>query len=135
MDFMRNLSCVSPKRLVIPATIMLTVACASPVSVSCDDHAKVDAVYFESGMPTLDTVTARLVFEEYVEHVRASREPFPDGAENWLLERVSSSPWEEAPWKVSYFPEPGEPFTREVHIDRNGRVVRLVIAVHAPCGP
>jgi hypothetical protein len=111
----------------------MAVACSSSESFPCEDIAKVDTVYYESGVAVVDTAGARLVFEQYVAQVRASGEQFPDGAEDWLLDRVATSPWDEAPWVVFYFPQPGDPFASQVHVDRDGRVVRLVIAVHAPC--
>ncbi len=119
--------------LKVMATMLLTVACSPLESPPCDDHAYVDAVFYESGVAVVDTLDARLVFEEYVEHVRASGELFPDGAEDWGLDRVAPSPWEEAPWVVFYYPLPGNQFTSHVWVDRNGRVVKLVVAVHPPC--
>jgi hypothetical protein len=121
--------------LAVTAAILLTLTCSSSESFPCDDVAAVDTVFYESGVAVMDSVGARLVFEEYVAHVKASGELFPDGAEDWLLDRVSPSPWDVAPWIVFYFPQPGGPFNSEVYVDRDGRVVRLVIAVHAPCAP
>jgi hypothetical protein len=113
----------------------LAAACSSTEPSRCEDTAAVDAVLHESGRTVTDTTGARLVMEDYIAHVISSGEPFPDGADFWVLERVAQSPWDVAPWVAFYVPQPGDPFTSQVYVDRDGRVVRLTIAVHAPCGP
>ena len=114
---------------------VLAAACSSTEPSRWDDTARVDAVLYESGRTVTDIAGARLVMEDYVAHVISSGEPFPDGADFWALERVAQSPWDVAPWVAFYVPQPGGTFTSEVYVDRDGRVVRLSIAVHAPCGP
>ncbi len=135
MDPMNRPTHQRAQRLAVAATILLPVACSSFEDSRCDDVAEVDSVFYESGITVADSVGARFVFEEYVALVKASGHLFPDGAEDWLLDEVYPSQWDVAPWIVSFFPEPGDPFRSEVHVDRDGRLVRLVIAVHAPCAP
>lgn len=133
MNRMPHLSTPGGAAMAVALAITSALACSSPEGLPCEDHARVDAVFYESGLSVVDTIGARLVFEDYVAHVEESGEYFPDGAERWVLDRVGPSPWDEAPWVVFYFPLPGDGFTSQVHVDGDGRVVRLVIAVHAPC--
>lgn len=125
-----------PARLLIVLTAaILGTACSSTEPSRCDDTASVDAVLHESGRTVTDIAGARLVMEEYIAHVISSGELFPDGADFWVLERIAQSGWDVAPWLAFYVPNPGGTFPSEVYVDRDGRVVRLTIAVHAPCGP
>ena len=119
----------------VQTALFLTTACSATEPSRCEDTAAVDAVLHESGRTVTATAEARLVMEEYVAHVVSSGELFPDGADFWMLERVAESGWDVAPWVAMYIPQPGDSFASQVYVDRSGRVVRLTIAIHAPCGP
>ena len=133
MNYLSRLPLAVLTAAVLTAAV-LAAACSPTDPSRCEDTARVDAVLYESGRTVTDTAGARLVMQDYVAHVISSGELFPDGADFWVLERVAPSPWDVAPWVAFYISQPGDPFTNEVYVDRDGRVVRLSIAIHAPCG-